>query len=62
MGHSADYQTELHIKELEKVVQTLLDQGKKFREGGLGELADTAFDQARQLKRVIADLRKMMEE
>ncbi|ANF84777.1 hypothetical protein A7J50_1343 [Pseudomonas antarctica] len=61
MGHSADYQTKLHIEQLEQVVQTLLDQGKKFREGGLGELADTAEDQAAQLKRVIADLRKLME-
>lgn len=62
MGHSADYQTELYIKQLEQIAQTLFDQSKKFSEGGLEELADSTFDQASQLTRAIGQLRQVMEE
>lgn len=61
MGHSADYQTELHIKELEQLAQTLFDQGEKFREDGLEELAVSTFEQAEQLRRAIGHLRQIME-
>ncbi|WLH49778.1 hypothetical protein [Pseudomonas tolaasii] len=62
MGHSADYQTELYIKQLEQMAQNLFDQSKKFREGGLEEMADSTFEQASQLLRAIGQLRKIMEE
>lgn len=62
MGHSADYQTELHIKQLEQIAQTLLDQGVSLRAAGHDKLGDSAFEQASQLTRVIVELRKMMEE
>lgn len=62
MGHSADYETELYIKQLEQMAQTLFDQSNKFREGGLVELANTTFDQASQLVRAIGQLRKIMED
>lgn len=61
MGHSAGYQTELYIQQLEQMAQNLFDQSKKFREGGLEELADSTFDQASQLMRAIDQLRKIME-
>ncbi|MBM9486961.1 hypothetical protein JBE38_13600 [Pseudomonas sp. ICBG1301] len=61
MGHSAEYQTELYIKQLEQVAQTLFDQGMGFKNGGHDELARSAFEQSAQLNRVIVDLRKIME-
>ncbi|MFW9086981.1 hypothetical protein ACOI7N_20810 [Pseudomonas sp. P2758] len=61
MGHSAAYQTELHIRQLEQVSQSLFEQGVDFRDAGYDELADAAFSQASQLKRVIVELKKMME-
>ncbi|MCF5723908.1 hypothetical protein [Pseudomonas syringae] len=61
MGHSADYQTELYIKQLEQIAQSLFDQSKKFSEEGLDELAGSTFDQASQLMRAVAQLRKIME-
>lgn len=61
MGHSAEYQTELYVKQLEQMVQTLIDQGEKFKEGGLEELADSTFEQADKLKRAVGHLRKIME-
>ncbi|MGN7441742.1 hypothetical protein [Pseudomonas lactis] len=61
MGHSADYQTELYVKQLEQVAQTLCDQGGKFREGGLEALAVSTFEQAEKLRRTIAHLREALE-
>jgi len=61
VGHSADYQTELYIKQLEQIAQTLFDQSKKFNEGGLEELAGSTLEQAEQLRRAIGHLRKIME-
>lgn len=60
MGHSADYQTELYIKQLEQAAQTLSDQGKKFNEGGLKELADATYDQVEQLNHAIVELKKVL--
>ncbi|ARB29663.1 hypothetical protein ATI14_1790 [Pseudomonas tolaasii NCPPB 2192] len=62
MGHSAEYQTELYIKQLEQMAQNLFDQSKKFRDGGLEDMADSTFEQASQLLRAIGQLRKIMEE
>ncbi|WP_395609579.1 hypothetical protein [Pseudomonas sp. B22129] len=62
MGHSAEYQTELYIKQLERMAQNLFDQSKKFREGGLEELSGSTLEQASQLTRAIGHLRKIMEE
>lgn len=61
MGHSADYQTELYVKQLEQMAQTLCDQGEKFRKGGLEALAASTFERAEQLRRAIAHLRKVLE-
>jgi methionine synthase I (cobalamin-dependent) len=61
MGHSAEYQTELYIQQLEQMAQTLCDQGEKFREGGLEALTVSTFEQAEQLRRAIAHLRKVLE-
>jgi hypothetical protein len=60
MGHSADYQTELYIRELEQVAKTLAEQGFKLKDAGCDGLANAAFDQADQLKRVIVALRRQM--
>ena len=57
MGHSAEYQTELRIRELEQVAQILAEQGQKLKEAGYEGLANAAFDQAEQLKRVLVALR-----
>ncbi|NWC72555.1 hypothetical protein HX823_00525 [Pseudomonas sp. P7759] len=61
MGHSADYQIDLYVKQLEQVAQTLCDQADKFREGGLEALAVSTFEQAEQLRRAIAHLREALE-
>ncbi|XUK66309.1 Phosphate transport system regulatory protein PhoU [Pseudomonas yamanorum] len=61
MGHSADYQIELHIKQLEQIMQTLFDRGVDLKDAGYDDLAYAAFDQSAQLKRVIAVLRKTTE-
>jgi hypothetical protein len=60
MGHSADYQTELQIRELEQVAQIMAEQGLKLKEAGYEGLANAAFDQAEQLKRVLVALRLQM--
>lgn len=60
MGHSADYQTELQIRELEQVAQILAEQGLKLKEAGYEGLANAAFDQSEQLKRVLVALRRQM--
>lgn len=60
MGHSADYQTELQIRELEQVAQILSEQGLKLKEAGYEGLANAASDQAEQLKRVLVALRRQM--
>jgi hypothetical protein len=57
MGHSADYQTELHIRELEQVAHILMEEGLKLKEAGYEGLANAAFDQAEQLKRALITLR-----
>jgi hypothetical protein len=61
MGHSAEYQTELYIKQLEEMAQTLFDQGERFRVGNLEELAVSTFEQAEQLRSAAGQLRKVME-
>lgn len=60
MGHSADYQTELQIRELEQVAQILAEQGLKLKEEGYEGLANAAFDQSEQLKRVLVALRRQI--
>jgi hypothetical protein len=60
MGHSADYQTELKIRELEQVAQILAEQGVKLKEAGYEGLANAAFDQAEQLRRMLITLRQQM--
>lgn len=61
MGHSAEYQTELYIKQLEQMAQTLSEQSEKFRDGELKELADSTFEQAEHLRRIVGHLRKVVE-
>lgn len=60
MGHSADYQTELQIRELEQVAQILAEQGLKLKDAGYEGLANAALDQAEQLQRVLVELRCQM--
>lgn len=62
MGHSAEYQTELYIRQLDQMSQTLFDESEKFRKDGLDELADATLDKSEQLRHAIAHLRKVIEE
>ncbi|NWB94843.1 hypothetical protein HX882_02935 [Pseudomonas gingeri] len=61
MAHSADYQFNLYIKELELVAQTLTDQASRLKESGHDTLAEAASKQADQLIEVIAELQHLME-
>lgn len=61
MGHSANYQTELYIKDLEQAAQILADQGVKLKKNGYESLANASFEQAEKLELVIAELRRQMD-
>lgn len=61
MGHSANYQTELYIKDLEQAAQILADQGMKLRKNGYESLANASFEQAEALEHVIVALRRQMD-
>ena len=58
MGHSANYQMELYVTNLEKLAQKLNDQAIKLRESGHDTLAILVKNQAQQLQLAITDLRK----
>lgn len=58
MGHSANYQMELYVTNLEKLAQKLIDQAIKLRESGHDTLALLVINQVQQLQLAIADLRK----
>lgn len=61
MGHSADYQTDLQITQLERIARLLSAQGEKLSGAGFTDLAGTAFEQAELLTRAIVDLKSLME-
>lgn len=58
MGHSAEYQTELDICDLEYVVQILDEQADKLYEAGAQTLAAASVHQSEQLQSVIVLLRR----
>ena len=58
MGHSANYQMELYITNLEQLAQHLVDQGNRLKEQGLDTLALSVLDQVQQLQLAIANLRQ----
>lgn len=60
MAHSADYQTELYIKRLERATLSLVDEGNKLKEHGHDSFALSVFNQADQLKHAISELRYLM--
>jgi hypothetical protein len=61
MGHSADYQSELYIRELEQMAQAMADKGAKLKDEGHDALARTVLDKAERMQRAIAALRSQMD-
>lgn len=62
MAHSAVYQTEKCIQNLEQLAQELEDQGRKIRDNGYSALAMSVLDQAQQLRLAIVTLRNEISE
>ncbi|VVM75082.1 hypothetical protein PS664_01991 [Pseudomonas fluorescens] len=60
MGHSANYQMELYVKDLERLARKLEGQGAVLRQNGCSALALSVFDQAQQLRIAIEALKQMM--
>ncbi|SDR38387.1 hypothetical protein SAMN04490186_5859 [Pseudomonas grimontii] len=62
MGHSADYQAELQIRDLEYIAQILKEQANILNKTGAKALAKESYNQAEQLGIVITLLRRKRKE
>lgn len=60
MGHSANYQMELYVKDLERIARKLEGQGAVLRQNGSSALALSVFDQAQQLRIAIEALKQVI--